>query len=394
MSISYKSIDIFFIWYRKILTERCFYDKIICLDDKTRNPNHLALRDEALSKDKDIQMENRTSTKVLLGSPEYHQLTSPIGDGPLFLTMNLNTRCSLCCIKCALSRLEREVGEPLTTNERTQIISNASRSGIRTLVVIGNGEPTENFNTMKEVILTAHECGMSTILFTTANRMDEAQARFYASHNVSLFLSIDSLGPAMYRWLTGRGDLANVLENIRGLRRIYRETEIERVGTKHITRLGVNTTVSIQNINELETIRDFCGEDMLFVANPPMRRGRLGSQRAWSLLVETDGVDRYEELSLAAKRFSETGGHSSLTEGVCGYFSRGVSVDTDGEFISCGYARETGGRYGNARDAKPEDFTSRNAHVRAAFSRFCQITGKRPSCPVRDKDLNTFVSLL
>lgn len=338
-------------------------------------------------------MENRKPSKVLLGSPEYHKLTSPVGDGPLFITINLPTSCSFGCIKCALSCMEREVGEPLTTEERTRIIKNASRSGIRTLVVIGNGEPTENFTTTEETIAAAHGSGMSTILFTTANRMDEAQARFYASHNVSLFISLDSLNPAMYRWLTGRGDLANTLENIRGLRRIYRDTGIEKIGSQQITRLGVNTTVSVQNINELDAIRTFC-EDMLFVANPPMRRGRLGSKRAWSLLVTRDGVEQYEELKQVAERFSETGGHSSLTEGVCGYFSRGVGVDIDGEFISCGYARETGGRYGNAREAKPEDFVKRHAHVRAAFDRFCQITGRRPSCPVRDKDLGLFASLL
>lgn len=330
---------------------------------------------------------------ILLGSPEYHESVSLSDTEPLYLMLNLPTTCSLRCRKCALGGQGRKLGPLLSSAERAGIIANASFWGIKTLVITGNGEPTENFLLMKETISVAHACAMSTIMFTTAARLDMEQARFYATHNVSVIVSLDSLNSQIYRWLTGNGDLDRVLENIRGLREVYGEYPAGSINGKNVLRLGVNVTVSRQNIGELSVIKDFCGGDMQLVVNPPMRRGRLQKDRQWSQIVEDASKldEAYESLEAAAQEFSSTGGHSSLTDGVCGYFYRGVSVDTDGEFLTCSYAGETGGKLGSAKRAPPVAFGSVNRQVRSLFRTFTGQIGRTPSCPIRDPDFDKLV---
>jgi MoaA/NifB/PqqE/SkfB family radical SAM enzyme len=260
------------------------------------------------------------------------------------------------------------------------VVQTAAEAKIRTLVIIGNGEPTENFGLVSEVIAAAHHHGLTTIMFTTASQMDAKQATFYAQHGASLIVSLDSLVPEMYHYLTGTGNLPRVMANIELLRKIYAQ-HAGTLNEHQLVRLGVNVTTSTQNISELASIRAFCGLDMQFVVNPPMQRGRLRGGQAWTRMI----ADNYGLLKTAAEAHSETGGHSSLTtDGVCGYFHRGVSVDVDGAFLSCGYAGETGGLLGNAHDAEPGDLLAINDRVRSGYATLCSRLGHAPSCPVRD----------
>lgn len=346
-------------------------------------------------------MSGYKSPMVLVGSPEYHEIVNRRELGVLYLMLNLPTTCSLRCRKCALGGSSRESGPALSPRERAKVIANASLAGIKTLVIIGKGEPTENFSTMIDTISVASESGMGTIMFTTANRLDREQAEFYATHDVSTIVSLDSLDSETYRWLTGNGDLSGVLNNLRILREVYSKHGPHPLGKKKLVRLGINTTVCSQNVNELERIGAFAGEDMQFVANPPMRRGRVRKEQQWSRLVNirpntraVASVDEYGTLQEAAEKYSSTGGHSSLTSGVCGYFHRGIGVDDDGEFLTCGYADETAGRLGNARNATPEDIAEVNSRVRAAYASYSGQIGYAPSCPVRAPDFHRLVELL
>ena len=329
-----------------------------------------------------------STAKILVGLPEYHQLASGTTDGLIYLTMNLPTICSYRCLKCALAGSQRAVGPLLSTNERRQIITTAGMAGTKTLVIIGNGEPTENFPMMVETVSAAVENGMNIIFFSTLSHLDEEQAEFFATHDVSIIVSLDSLDEKTYRLLTGNGDLCGVLEKIRRLRTIYDKHPASKVIGKNIVRLGVNTTVCHQNISELSSLRKFCGDDMMFFVNPPMRRGRLQSQQ-WSHLVDNEEV-----LQQVAQEFSETGGHSSLVDGVCGYFSHGVSVDVDGEFLTCGYAGETAGLLGNARTATPQTLFDTNGRIQKRFEIHRRCGNQHIGCPPRDPNLESFIDLL
>lgn len=278
------------------------------------------------------------------------------------------------------------MGPTLTSDERAGIIATASMAGIKTLTIIGNGEPTENFPLMREVIEAAHAEGMTTIMFSTTHAMTREQAEFYRDHGVSIFVSLDSLNGARYRWLTGVGNIEQVVRNINMLREVYAASPVAYLNGKRVVRLGVNVTVSSQNVDELAGIRAFCGDDMQFVANPPMRRGRLSLQKRWDVL---GGDPEYDRLENAARQWSETGGHSSVANGVCSYFYRGISVDVDGEIMTCGYAAETATRMSNARHLTVAQVNAHQQDIQNKYALF----GRHPSCPVRDPDFQAFVDL-
>lgn len=149
------------------------------------------------------------------------------GKAGFYAQINLDTGCSYNCPKCALadcpaakcSHKDRqdlpiisspseksETSEPIEQAEIDRLIKQLAELGTKTLVIIGYGEPSENFDDettkfpdykhrIKPVIETAHESGLKTILFTNASNINEEQAIFYRDHGVSLFVSLDSLDP-------------------------------------------------------------------------------------------------------------------------------------------------------------------------------------------------------
>src|SRR3989339_314252 len=321
------------------------------------------------------------SPTVMVGSPEYHELTGVKSD-LIYLMMNFPTSCSLRCRKCALAGKGREMGETLSGEERVMIIKKAVEAGCRTMAVIGEGEPTENFGVMAEGINAAHEAGMTTIMFTTGIALDREQANFYCDHGVSLYISLDSLQPRVYQYLTGNGNLDRVLTNLTVLRAVYAAHPSQPIAGRRLVRLGINTTVSEKNITELPAIRAFANEDIQVVVNPPMRRGRLTGTKQWNRFVADN--DEQERLTEAARMASDTGGHTSVANGVCSYFAHGVSVDVDGAFVTCGYAGETGAKLPNATAATADYFRAVNARIRATYTALTDYLGHAPSCPVRD----------
>ena len=96
-----------------------------------------------------------------------------------------------------------------------------------------------------------------------------------------------------------------------------------------------------------------------------------------------------------AEEKSDTGGHSSIDEGVCSYFNRGVSVDIDGQMLSCGYASETAHALGSVADDKTlDDLAKHYREIRQKYVRFSEKIGKKPSCPLRDEDYKVYLEEL
>jgi len=322
--------------------------------------------------------------KILKGLPGYFQLTGGFSPArPLYLMLNLETPCRYSCLKCALPGCGcgRVMGPPLSLTERKRVIQIAQKTGVKALVIIGAGEPTDKhgFPIVRPVVECAAELGMTTILFTTLYGLTGQQADFFKKHDVSLYVSLDSLDSGVYRKLTGSGRLERILPRIELLRRLYKP---ETAGADTIVRLGINTTVNVQNYGELERIRAFAGDDMHYVANYPIRRGRFAQSRIWQELVGY----RYEEIKRRAHDLSETGGPTSVAEGVCSYFFRGVSVEIDGQLLVCGYAGETGDCFGNVRQwGGVEDLLRHWRRIQGSYSDFVESCGRSSPCPLRDE---------
>ncbi len=311
-------------------------------------------------------------------------------DRPLYLMMNLETGCPLRCLKCAQPGQGRQVGTPLTLAKRERIIEVAAQCGVKALVIIGAGEPStpQNFSAfVRPVIETAHRHSLLTVMFTTALGINREQAIFYRDHGVTIVVSLDSLLPETYRKLTGNGNLAHTLQNIAVLREVYHNTAREEGGVRTV-RLGINCTIQRPNVGELEQIREFSNSDMLFVANAPMPAGRFAVYANWDETVGDANLDRFNKL---AREMSDTGGHSSIAEGACSYFNRGITVDVDGQFLSCGYAAASAEFLGNIEEPTLEAMMDHYHRVRGGYHAWCQSAGRQPSCPLRDPDYQGFL---
>ncbi|OGC81348.1 MAG: hypothetical protein A2V81_00885 [Candidatus Abawacabacteria bacterium RBG_16_42_10] len=339
-------------------------------------------------------------TKVLKGMPEYFEIREETEQletdkCPQYLMMNLETSCPFSCKKCAQPGRNREMGQTLSLDERKNILKIAADIGVRELVIIGAGEPTspKNFkDVVSPVIESTYKEGMGTILFTTAFGINKEQAEFFRDHDVTVLVSLDSLNPNTYRELTWIGKLTRILENIQILRDTYKNTqEILRDGRK-LVRLAINVTIQKGNVDELDTVRNFAGDDMQFIANVPMPEGKLRIYRNWSELV---GDGNLEIFSRLAAEKSDTGSHSSVAEGTCSYFKRGISIDSDGQFLTCGYASDSAHYLGNVREGLTrQKLLEHYKEMRKKYEEWCQKIRRRPSCPLRDGEYENFIRSL
>lgn len=329
--------------------------------------------------------------KILKGSPAYFKIIGQwTEETPTYCMMNLETGCCYNCPKCALDDkgCERVTDPALSLNERKRIITLTHQAGAKCLVVIGMGEPTDtqNFKIVRPVIEHANSLGMVTILFTTLYGLTEQQTEFYKKYNVSLYISLDSLSPETYRFLTGNGKLDRIWQNISKLRTLFLP---EVIGGQTIVRLGINTTVVRQNVDELEQIQRFAGSDIHFVANAPMHRGRLTHNSNWQELIGND----YNLLADRAHAASETGSHSSAEGGVCSYFLRGIAVDVDGQMLTCGYAAETAVHLPHcSKIQSANDMLAHYRHIQSTYRQFAKSVGRVPSCPLRDEHYPQFAA--
>lgn len=340
-------------------------------------------------------------TKILRGMPEYLEMQEnrenlDVDTHPQYIMMNLETTCSFSCPKCAQPGKNREMGKPLSLGDRKNILTVAASAGARELVIIGAGEPStpKNFkDTVRPTIEAAHKSGMGTILFTTALGIDKAQAEFYREHDVTIFISLDSLRPDVYRKLTGTGNLSRTLENIKILRQVYSDTsEISPDGRK-IVRLAINVTVQKDNATELDELKKFAGDDMQFIANVPMPEGKLRSYKDYQELV--GGAHGLEELRRLASERSDTGSHSSVAEGTCSYFNRGISIDSDGQLLTCGYASDSAHHLGNVTGGiTRESLLGHYQRMRGKYIEWCRSINRKPSCPLRDDDYEQYIKSL
>jgi MoaA/NifB/PqqE/SkfB family radical SAM enzyme len=328
--------------------------------------------------------------KILKGSPAYFKLIGQWAEKtPTYCMMNLQTQCRYSCPKCALDEgCKRVIGTTLSLSESKRIITLAHQAGAKCLVVIGMGEPTDvrSFPIVRPVIEHAFGLGMVTILFTTLYGLNKEQAEFYEGHSASLYISLDSINHDAYRFLTGNGKLDQILQNINVLRSLFRPVVIDG---QTVVRLGINTTVVRQNVGELEQIRQFAGDDVHYVANVPMHRGRLDQNGNWDSLVGND----YDLLATAAQVASETGSHSSAEGGICSYFFRGIAVDVDGQMLTCGYAAETAAYLPHCSELhSTDDVLAYYRRIQSTYRQFAESVGRVPSCPLRDEKYPQFAA--
>jgi cyclic pyranopterin phosphate synthase len=136
-----------------------------------------------------------------------------------YLRISVTDRCNYRCAYCMPEELEDRMrfaprAELLTFEEITRLVTVFARLGVRKLRLTG-GEPTMRRELVELVRMLAQVPGIERIAMTTNGHMLGDLARPLRDAGLSAVnISIDTLDPAKFARVTGRGDLSRVLAGI------------------------------------------------------------------------------------------------------------------------------------------------------------------------------------
>lgn len=159
-------------------------------------------------------------------------VAGPLGSDPLvdpfarrirYLRVSVTDRCNYRCSYCMPEELGRElVFQPraavLTFEEIVRLVSVFAHLGVRKIRLTG-GEPTVRKGIVELVGRVAAVPGIEQVVMTTnGHLLDELAVPLAAAGLAAVNVSLDTLDPATFARLTGRGDLARVLAGLAAAR--------------------------------------------------------------------------------------------------------------------------------------------------------------------------------
>ncbi len=177
----------------------------------------------------------------------------------LAIRLETNKSCNLRCRYCYAQSGE-DSAKIADLNVLKRIISEAKELGIRSVVVIGGGEPTLHPN-FRDLIVYIDSLGIIPMLFSNTVLMTEELAGFLYEHNASVMGKLDSLKPEVQDYLAGKKgafeDIKKGLENLlnAGFSKPAESGEL---------RLGVSFVSNKMNLEEIEEIWHFCRQNNIF----------------------------------------------------------------------------------------------------------------------------------
>lgn len=320
--------------------------------------------------------------KLLVGSAKHLELAGELRN-PDYLMLNLPFECNYSCLKCCNRNRKEESrteGEPLTLEEISSLIDEASDLGIRVVVLAGEGEPLLNKN-IDAIVEEIDKRELIPYIFTNGSLLNEEIAQHLKQHNASLVINLDTLDRQLYEELAGIKDSFDVVyENLKNIRRVFSDTFFE-LGGYQVRRIAINTVITPKNIDTvfvnkqmcgggdddliLQPMLDFCGDDFVLVYNSPMLIGNAQNN------VNSESIPTIEE---KIRHFSEGMIPLGTTSDgrSCAYMRNGISVGSRGEILICAYSLESAGLLGNVRDGGLKSYLGAansviDIHVRCAL---------------------------
>ncbi len=177
----------------------------------------------------------------------------------LAIRLETNKSCNLNCRYCYAQSGE-DSAKIADFKNLKHIILEAKELGIRSVVVIGGGEPTLHPN-FRDLIAYIDSLGIIPVIFSNTVLMTEELAEFLYEHNASVMGKLDSLKPEVQDYLAGREGAS---EDIRkGLENLLKSGFSKSTGSGDL-RLGVSFVSNKTNLEEIEDIWHFCRQNNIF----------------------------------------------------------------------------------------------------------------------------------
>ena len=193
----------------------------------------------------------------MYGAQEAHEARD--SNKLLAIRLETNKSCNLRCRYCYAQSGENSA-KVADFNNLKRIISEAKELGIRSVVVIGGGEPTLYPN-FRDLIAYIDSLGIIPVIFSNTVLMTEELAGFLYEHNASVMGKLDSLKPEVQDYLAGREGASEEIK--KGLENLFKAGFSKPAGPGEL-RLGVSFVSNKTNLEGIEEIWHFCRQNNIF----------------------------------------------------------------------------------------------------------------------------------
>ena len=177
----------------------------------------------------------------------------------LAIRLETNKSCNLRCRYCYARSGEDSV-EIAEFKMLKHIISEAKELGIKSVVVIGGGEPTL-YPDFRELVAYIDSLGIIPVVFSNTILMTGELAEYLYKHNASVMGKLDSLKPEVQDYMAGRVGAFRDIKN--GLETLIRAGFSEPSEPGKL-RLGISFVSNKMNLDEIEDIWHFCRKNNIF----------------------------------------------------------------------------------------------------------------------------------
>lgn len=193
----------------------------------------------------------------MYGAQEAHEARN--SNRLLAIRLETNKSCNLRCRYCYAQSGE-DSAKIADFNNLKRIISEAKELGIKSVVVIGGGEPTL-YPDFRGLIAYIDSLGIIPVLFSNTVLMTEELAGFLYKHNASVMGKLDSLKPEVQDYLAGREGASELIN--KGLENLVK-AGFSKPTVPGELRLGVSFVSNKMNLEEIEEIWHFCRQNNVF----------------------------------------------------------------------------------------------------------------------------------
>lgn len=274
-------------------------------------------------------------------------------NGVFYLALNMTSACNYRCPYCfvGLANLKPSPDE-LRVDEKIRLIGQAADCGTKVGVMPGRGEPLADPD-FWTILDEANRLGLWVVAYTNGYFLNHEKILRLKQAGISLYLKVDSFDQKIYEAMVGKkGMFTRVQSNLDLLVEHFHEPMIE--SDRIISRLGINSVVSVQSASSIPEIDAWCADRQIFyTCRSPVKVGE--AELTWEYLVK----NKVEELRAIGRKYAERNFTSATEAGQCGIYRFGITVENNGDIYVCPDAREGFGRIGNVRDHSLRDLIRR-----------------------------------
>lgn len=318
------------------------------------------------------------SKLILKGSALYLNKEKKLGKNEIdYMMLNLPFSCNYTCLKCC-NRFRKYKGGLLKINEIEKAILKCKKLGARVVVIAGEGEPTL-YKNIKRLIRFIHNNKLIPYIFTNGSNLNKTMATFLAQNNATLVINADSFDENKYdKYVSKKGAFKNLIKNLNITKKIYKN-KIYKSEKDRVTSLALNLVLNNENYDQIAEIKKFCNDDIIFVVNQPINIGLAAKD--WKRFNKTNNFNIDEDVSYPL---------GTLKKGKeCSYLRNGISIGSNGKILTCAYALETEGLYGDIND----DIKIERKKVMKSVDDFYKKYGKS-RCILRHPQYKKFINFV